>query len=144
MDRFDGPLSQRPWIGVAIDARSWALRRREELMRTRFLVALVLAAAPAFMGWAPAAPAGDLGHGKELFTRYCSGCHGGDGRGEAKTFQPNVGNLAVKELMDHLTDEYLFTVIKKGGAAVGKNAAMPAWQSQLDDTQIWDIVGFVR
>ena len=113
-------------------------------MRTRFLVALVLAAGPALVSWAPAAPAGDLGHGKELFIRYCSGCHGGDGRGEAKTFQPNVGNLSVRELMDQLTDEYLFTVIKKGGAAVGKNAAMPAWQSQLDDNQIWDIVGFVR
>jgi mono/diheme cytochrome c family protein len=114
-------------------------------MRARFLVALALAgAAPALVCWAPAAPAGDLGHGKELFARYCSGCHGQDGRGEAKTFQPSVGNLAVKELMDQLTDEYLFTVIKKGGAAVGKNAAMPAWQSQLDDAQIWDIVGFVR
>jgi mono/diheme cytochrome c family protein len=114
-------------------------------MRTRFLVALALAgAAPALVCWAPAAPAGDLGHGQELFARYCSGCHGRDGRGEAKTFRPSVGNLAVKELMDQLTDEYLFTVIKKGGVAVGKNAAMPAWQSQLDDAQIWDLVGFVR
>jgi len=113
-------------------------------MRARFLVALALAAGPAFVGWAPAAADRNLGHGKELFVRYCSGCHGVDGRGEAKTFQPNVGNLSVKELMDQLTDEYLFTVIKKGGAAVGKNAAMPAWQTQLDDAQIWDIIGFVR
>ncbi len=116
-------------------------------MRTRWRVALALALAVAPsppVRWVSAAPAPDLGHGKELFIRYCSGCHGQDGRGEAKTFQPSVGNLAVRELMDQLTDEYLFTVIKKGGAVVGKNAAMPAWQSQLDDAQIWDIVGFVR
>ncbi len=88
--------------------------------------------------------AGDVTLGRELFRRYCSGCHGEDGRGEAKTFRPNVGNLAVKALMDQVPDEYLFTVIKRGGAAVGKNAAMPAWQSQLGDQEIWDIVAFVR
>jgi mono/diheme cytochrome c family protein len=112
-------------------------------MRTRLLVALALAIGSTSSGSLSAAER-DVAHGKELFLRYCSGCHGSDGRGEAKTFQPNVGNLSVKELMDQLTDDYLFTVIKKGGAAVGKNAAMPAWQSQLDDTQISDIIGFVR
>jgi mono/diheme cytochrome c family protein len=118
---------------------------RGKLVRSRFLVALALAGtAVALVSGQPAAPARDLGHGQELYVRYCSGCHGRDGRGEAKTFQPSVGNLSVRELMDQLTDDYLFTVIKKGGAAVGKNAAMPAWQSQLDDAQIWDIVGFVR
>lgn len=86
----------------------------------------------------------DMTHGKELFLRYCSGCHGEDGRGEAKTFRPNVANLSVKELMDQLTDDYLFTAIKNGGAAVGKNASMPGWKSQLSDQEIWDIVSFVR
>src|SRR5262249_40068552 len=117
---------------------------KEELMPTRFLVALALAAAPVLVSWAPAGTDRDVAHGRELFLRYCSGCHGADGRGEAKTFQPNVGNLSVKELMDQLSDEYLFTGTKTGGVAVGKNAAMPAWQRQLDDAQIWDIVGFVR
>lgn len=86
----------------------------------------------------------DMTHGRELFLRYCSGCHGEDGRGEAKTFRPNVANLAVKELMDQVTDDYLFAAIKNGGAAVGKNAAMPAWRSQLSDEDIWDVVSFVR
>jgi mono/diheme cytochrome c family protein len=113
------------------------------LKRLILALALMVGAPPA--AWAPAVAADrDPAHGKELFLRYCSGCHGVDGRGEAKTFQPNVGNLSVKELMDQLTDDYLFTVIKKGGAAVGKNAAMPAWQRQLDDAQISDIIAFVR
>jgi len=86
----------------------------------------------------------DLSRGKELYLQYCSGCHGEDGRGEAKTFRPNVGNLSVKELMDQLSDEYLFAVIQKGGAAVGKNAAMPAWSIRLSDDDIWDVVAFVR
>jgi mono/diheme cytochrome c family protein len=86
----------------------------------------------------------DTGRGRELFLRYCSGCHGEDGRGEAKTFRPSVGNLAVKALMDQASDQYLFTVIKNGGASVGKNAAMPAWGNQLADQDIRDIIGFVR
>ena len=88
--------------------------------------------------------AGNVSKGRDIFLRYCSGCHGEDGRGEAKTFRPNVGNLAIKQLMDELSDEYLFTVIQKGGAAVGKNAAMPAWSAQLGDDDIRDVVAFVR
>ena len=121
-----------PWTGVA---------------STRWFI--ITGVASALLGSAALAPAetrraADIEKGKELFLRYCSGCHGEDGRGEAKTFRPNVGNLAVKELMDQLPDEYLFTVIKNGGAAVGKNAAMPAWQKQLVDQEIWEIVAFVR
>ena len=105
------------------------------------LVGLIL-----FGGLSAAAAAGDrdAARGKELFARYCTGCHGVDGRGEAKTFRPNVGNLAVKSYLEQVTDEYLFAAIKLGGVAVGKNAAMPAWDKQLDDTQIWDVVAFVR
>lgn len=90
------------------------------------------------------ATAGNASKGREVFLRYCAGCHGEDGRGEAKTFRPNVGNLAVKQLMDELSDDYLFAVIQKGGAAVGKNAAMPAWSAQLGDDDIRDVVAFVR
>jgi mono/diheme cytochrome c family protein len=88
--------------------------------------------------------AGSASKGRDIYLRYCAGCHGEDGRGEAKTFRPNVGNLAVRQLMDELSDEYLFTVIQKGGAAVGKNAAMPAWSAQLGDDDIRDVVAFVR
>ena len=93
---------------------------------------------------APNSVAGDVSKGRDIYLRYCSGCHGEDGRGEAKTFRPNVGNLSVKQLMDELSDEYLFVVIQKGGAAVGKNAAMPAWSAQLGDDEIRDVVAFVR
>ena len=43
-----------------------------------------------------------------------------------------------------MSDEYLFTAIKLGGVAVSKNAAMPAWSTQLDDDQIRDVVAFMR
>ncbi|PYO56295.1 MAG: hypothetical protein DMD83_15140 [Candidatus Rokuibacteriota bacterium] len=121
-------------------------------MTKRLLLVFSLAlsgAAPALFCQAQTGQPRDMAHGKELFLRYCSGCHGEDGRGEAKTFRPNVANLSVKGLMDQMTDDYLFndylfSAIKNGGAAVGKNAAMPSWKSQLNDEEIWDVVSFVR
>src|SRR5881296_2555422 len=124
------------------------LTPRGKVLRRRRLLTLALAGTvvlgPGLEGSSQTTPPRDLGHGKELYVRYCSGCHGEDGRGEAKTFRPNVATLAVKELMDQLSDEYLFAAIQKGGAAVGKNAAMPAWSTRLGDDEIWDIVAFVR
>lgn len=111
------------------------------IMPVAFLCTLLAAAAALA---AEPAPTKDVARGKEIFLRYCAGCHGEDGRGEAKTFRPAVGNLAVPELMSQLPDEYLFTVIKNGGAAGGLNAAMPAWKKQLSDRDIWDVIGFVR
>ena len=130
-----------------IFSRGTALLRGTVIASMRWFI--VSGVASALLGSAALAPAetkraAEVDKGQELFLRYCSGCHGEDGRGEAKTFRPNVGNLAVKELMDQLPDEYLFTVIKNGGAAVGKNAAMPAWKKQLGDQEIWAIVAFVR
>jgi mono/diheme cytochrome c family protein len=113
----------------------------------RVILVLTLLASPlatAALTAAQSSPTPDLARGRELYARYCSGCHGEDGRGEAKTFRPNVGNLSVKVLMDELSDDYLVAVIQKGGAAVGKNAAMPAWSAQLDDADIRDVVAFVR
>ena len=117
------------------------------LLTKRLLLVFSLAlsgAVPALFCHAQSGQPRDMAHGKELFLRYCSGCHGEDGRGEAKTFRPNVANLSVKGLMDEMTDDYLFSAIKNGGAAVGKNAAMPGWKSQLNDQEIWDVVSFVR
>jgi mono/diheme cytochrome c family protein len=125
-------------------------RRQPALMNQRFVLVLglamvsMLSSVPAYLTHAQTDQPRDVGHGKQLFLRYCAGCHGEDGRGEAKTFRPNVANLSVKELMDQLTDDYLFATIKNGGAAVGKNAAMPAWKNQLDDGEIWDVVSFIR
>ena len=118
------------------------------MWRHRTLMGLALLAPMILVAYAATAQnratASNTSKGREIYLRYCAGCHGEDGRGEAKTFRPNVGNLAVKQLMDELSDEYLFTVIQKGGAAVGKNAAMPAWSAQLGDDDIRDVVAFVR
>ena len=40
-----------------------------------------------------ALPKGDPERGETLYLRYCRGCHGEDGRGDALVFMPHVNNL---------------------------------------------------
>ncbi|HVY07723.1 MAG TPA: cytochrome c [Burkholderiales bacterium] len=110
--------------------------------------ALLLSVAAAFT----AAPAGaqqkgDPARGKEIFDHMCAGCHGTYGNGQEGTksgFVPRIATLANKEYMDSVPDDYITLVIKKGGAYMGKIAAMPAWEHKFDEGQIADLVAHIR
>ena len=91
-----------------------------------------------------AAAGGDPAHGQALFLKYCSGCHGTDGRGGAHTFMPHVNTLTKKGYIESVPDDFLLLVISKGGAAVGKSGFMPAWESTLDRQDILDIIAHIR
>ena len=93
----------------------------------------------------PAIAAGDPKHGNELFQQYCSGCHGPQGRGGRKSgFMPRPKNLTVKGYTDALPDEYLFTVISKGGAGVNKSEYMPAFEGTIAKEDIENVIAFIR
>jgi mono/diheme cytochrome c family protein len=84
---------------------------------------------------------------KRIYDQMCAGCHGyrGDGgEGHRGGFSPHVGTLADKEYMSQVPDDYLFLIIKKGGAYMGKIATMPAWEKRLTDDQIRSIVAHIR
>ena len=87
---------------------------------------------------------GDPKAGARMYKRYCRGCHGEDGRGGAHTFMPHIGNLTKKDYIEFLPDTYLFTVIAEGGQAVGKSSYMPAWESELSEAEIKDIIAHIR
>jgi mono/diheme cytochrome c family protein len=87
---------------------------------------------------------GDPAAGAKLYKRYCSGCHGADGRGGAHTFMPHVQNLTKKDYIEMVPDGYLYLVIAEGGGAVGKNSYMPAWESTLSEQDIKDIIAHIR
>ncbi len=106
------------------------------------LAATVLIAAPSTALSEP-----DLARAKETFDQMCAGCHGfqGDGKDGTKSgFVPRVPTLADKEYMDGLPDDYLFLIIKKGGAYMGKIAAMPAWEQKFSDEEIRELVAHIR
>lgn len=87
------------------------------------------------------------GEARDLFDQMCAGCHGfrGDGgEGHRGGFSPHVGTLADEEYMSQLPDEYLYLIIAKGGAFMGKIATMPAWEKRLSEEQMRALVKHIR
>jgi mono/diheme cytochrome c family protein len=93
------------------------------------------------------ASGGDAARGEHQYVQLCASCHGprGDGDGPLATaLDPRPAHHSDGNYMNALSDEHLFRVIKQGGAAVGKSALMAPWEGTLDDSQIWDVVAFLR
>jgi cytochrome c oxidase cbb3-type subunit 3 len=100
------------------------------------------------MGAAPSADLrGDAAAGATSYAQFCSTCHGADGKGDGPTgraLTPRPADHTDAVRMGALSDEDLYTVISKGGAAVGKSPLMAAWGGVLSDTQVRDLVAYIR
>ncbi len=115
-------------------------------MRNWPLIALTLSVA-LLLFLAGATQAADVAKGKATFTSYCAACHGQTGKGDgpaAAALKTKPRNLADPKLIGKLTDKYLADVISKGGAAIGKSALMPPWGGTLKDTDIKNVIAFIR
>ena len=89
----------------------------------------------------------DQGEGKRLYQSYCTGCHGASGKGDGpagKTLPVKPADHTNGRKMSQYSDEHLMTVISKGGASVGKSSQMPAWGAVLKETQIQEVVTYIR
>jgi mono/diheme cytochrome c family protein len=89
-------------------------------------------------------PKGDAEKGTKLYSRYCRGCHGEEGKGDGLVFMPHVPNLTKKGYIENLPDEYLLLAISKGGPGIGKSSYMPAWEGTLTAEQMYDIISYIR
>ena len=85
--------------------------------------------------------------GGKVYKHYCAICHGYEGQGNGF----NSTNLAVPPrdfsnppFWREATDEHLLLTVSKGGTAVGKSVLMQPWGRTLTDSQIRDIVAFLR
>ena len=88
--------------------------------------------------------AGDPKRGEPMYQRYCSGCHGVDGRGGGKNFMPHVGPLNRKGHTELLDDDYVASIITEGGPAYGKSGYMPSFKGTLSPDDIADVIAYVR
>jgi cytochrome c oxidase cbb3-type subunit 3 len=89
----------------------------------------------------------DAEAGKADYRIYCASCHGESGAADgpiAQTLNPKPARHNDGAYMNALTDDYLFKVVKFGGASVGKSSMMAALGGSLSDQQIHNIVAFVR
>ena len=83
--------------------------------------------------------------GERLFTALCAECHGVDGRGawRATLFLIRPGNLADSATTGRQTDQYLFDIMKHGGAPIGR-PGMPAFGATVKDEDVRELVAYVR
>ena len=106
------------------------------------------AAAPAPAAAAPAAlGSGNPANGASLYATNCASCHGPKGCGDgplAASLNPKPAKHCDGNVMNPLTDEFIFKVIKLGGQAMGKSPLMAPWGGTLSDAQIVDVVAYVR
>jgi len=82
---------------------------------------------------------------ERLYLGLCSTCHGVDGRGSwrAALFLIRPGNLGPDGAAGSRTEEYLFDIIKHGGAPIGR-PGMPGFGATLGDADIKELVRYVR
>ena len=83
-----------------------------------------------------------LQQGRQSYTGACSQCHGTAGHTQGifgQTSFPPASDLGGDNARA-LSDGQMFTIIKNGLGFT----PMPAFGSQFSDTQIWDLVDFIR
>jgi mono/diheme cytochrome c family protein len=82
---------------------------------------------------------------QRAYLTHCATCHGANGHGSwrATIFFIRPGDLTDRRAMAQLSDDYIFSLIKNGGAAIGK-PGMPAFGYHLSDPEIRALVAYVR
>jgi mono/diheme cytochrome c family protein len=117
------------------------------MLRICLLIGFIAILALSICLLANTAERGNPAEGKKIFTQRCWGCHGLTGHGDgpaANSFEPKPRNLTDAKYVSTLTDERMFRTISEGGAAMGKAPFMPPWKGVLSDTDIWDVVAYIR
>jgi mono/diheme cytochrome c family protein len=94
----------------------------------------------------PLAPTADeLANGRLLFERSCASCHGASGAGDGEAgamLDPPPADVARASRLPIAADAYLYWTIAEGGVPVG--SAMPPFKAVLSDSEIWQVVAFLR
>ena len=104
-----------------------------------WLVALGIVLPAALAQNAPASASS----GAAVYQRYCVTCHGlrGDGTGAAaRLHKPPPADLR----RSTKSDSYKALIIRVGGEPMGRSAGMPPWSQELSESQIHDVVAYLR
>jgi len=83
----------------------------------------------------------------QLYGRYCSPCHGAEGRGDGfnSRFLPvKPADHSSKVYMSTRPDDTIFDGIHGGGSILGKSNRMPPFGETLTREQIWSLVRYLR
>lgn len=89
----------------------------------------------------------ELGIGKQVYQRYCVGCHGDAGQGDgfnSFNLDPHPRDLSDPAFQKSKSNADLADAIRRGGAGVGLSSLMPPWGRTLDARHIDAVVLYVR
>jgi len=86
-----------------------------------------------------AASADSTAAGKRVYTRMCSRCHGAEGKGDGTAATAPVPDLTDAKWDYGASDGEMFAVIHDG-----VSADMDGYAGRLSDTDIWNVVNYVR
>ena len=86
-----------------------------------------------------AASAESASAGKRVYTRMCGRCHGPEGKGDGTAATAPVPDLTDDTWDYGASDGEMFAVIHDG-----VSADMDGYAARLSDTDIWNVVNFVR
>jgi mono/diheme cytochrome c family protein len=89
------------------------------------------------------ATAASVDQGRAVFQNFCSKCHGEEGKGDGR--QAPEGSHPANLTDDHWdhgsTDGEIFTTIHDG---VGPKYDMDSYEGKITDTNIWNLVNYIR
>ena len=77
--------------------------------------------------------------GKRVYTRMCGRCHGAEGKGDGTAATAPVPDLTDAQWDYGSSDGEIFSVIHDG-----VSADMDGYAARLSDTEIWNVVNYVR
>jgi mono/diheme cytochrome c family protein len=89
--------------------------------------------------------------GKEIYVTHCVFCHGDTLQGGglfARGLNPAPADFTDPATITQLQQSYLFWRITKGGRGLPMesapwNSAMPAWEDELTEEEIWKVIIFL-
>lgn len=92
-----------------------------------------------------------VSNGRRVYYENCVYCHGDNLAGEgiyAHGYTPLPANFQDSGTIAQLQEAYLFWRIAKGGPGLPNesqpwNSAMPAWEGELSEEEIWDVILFL-
>ena len=87
----------------------------------------------------------NLKKGEQLYSAFCTACHGVKGYGDGpagKALNPRPANLALIGKQPMATDGLLLWTISEGGTAF--KTAMPPFKEAISEDDIWKIILYLR
>ena len=88
---------------------------------------------------------GDATKGEKVYVTYCHLCHGdkGDGTGHiGRGLSTKPVDFTDPKFASHLSDEFVYRLVKDGAEAHGRTPLMIPWKGVLKDQEIRDVAAY--